>query len=490
MAIVLIAHDYQRAREHLLFNLLTTARTMISVVDRDLASIESSLNALSTSPYLEQRDFRAFHAQARDVLLSQAGGDDMHISLLDNKGIPVLNTRRPYGTAFSQSNIAAGYHSIRETGKPFISDIFTSQFSGLPIITIGVPIKDRYTLHAAIKPDRFYKLLQSQRLPAEWVAAIFDGQNTIIARSRDMPRFVGKKASQSMEEQLSSGEPIFVTTSHDQVKLYTVVGRSTVSSWSLAIGIPEDLINQELRQTMLWLIIATIILLASSLGAAWLIGGRIAESIRGLTGPALALGAGNVVTVPPLNLREADEVGNSLVKVSYMLLHAQYRANHDALTGLANRSLFNEVLEQHLTLCKRNQTPLSILYIDLDGFKAINDQHGHDVGDRLLCTVASRMKVGSRRSDMVARLGGDEFAIIMVGASRADSAVVAQKLVDSLSCPYEIDGMKLRISASIGIAGYPESGETVESLLQRADDAMYRAKELGRQRVETDDIES
>jgi len=226
-------------------------------------------------------------------------------------------------------------------------------------------------------------------------------------------------------------------------------------------------------------------LLSSSLCAAWRIGGRIAESIRSLTGPALALSSSEIVKVPPLKLREADEVGASLTRVSEMLHQAQHRANHDVLTGLANRALFNEMLNQHLSLCKRNSSVLSVLYIDLDGLKAINDHYGHETGDKLLCQVAARLKAGTRHSDIVSRLGGDEFSIILLGAPLQASAMMASKLVENLSLPYDVDGLTLHISASIGVAAYPESGILPEALLQRADSAMYRAKQQGRSRVAT-----
>ena len=105
----------------------------------------------------------------------------------------------------------------------------------------------------------------------------------------------------------------------------------------------------------------------------------------------------------------------ALVKASQMLFHAQHRANHDALTGLANRLLFREILDQRLTLCQRNSTYLSVLYVDLDGFKKINDGHGHAIGDKLLQTVAERLKIDIRKSDVAARIGGDEFAIVLGG---------------------------------------------------------------------------
>ena len=138
----------------------------------------------------------------------------------------------------------------------------------------------------------------------------------------------------------TTNEDMFESVTYDGTAVQTVFSRSKISNWSLAIGIPTQDIMHELRNTLFLLILATIILLACSVAAAWLIGGRIADSIHGLTGPALALGAGKLVTVPPLHLREADEVGNSLARASEMLHQAQHQANHDVLTGLANRALF------------------------------------------------------------------------------------------------------------------------------------------------------
>ena len=184
--------------------------------------------------------------------------------------------------------------------------------------------------------------------------------------------------------------------------------------------------------------------------------------------------------MPPLGLQEADEVGEALARASRMLVSAEHRAHHDALTGLANRSLLGELAAEHVALCKREGTRLSLLFIDLDGFKRVNDAHGHGTGDRLLCAVAERLKNTVRGSDVVARLGGDEFAVLLVRADVETAAEVAGKLVDSLSAPYSVPPHTLEISASIGVAGYPESGASAEELLKRADEAMYKVKFAGK----------
>jgi diguanylate cyclase (GGDEF)-like protein len=224
-----------------------------------------------------------------------------------------------------------------------------------------------------------------------------------------------------------------------------------------------------------------VLLLLCTLVLAWSIGGRIARSIHGLSGPALALGYGGAVTVPPLHLKEADEVGQALVKASKMLQEAQHRGHHDGLTGLANRVLFDEIVEHDLAICGRTEAPLAVLYVDLDGFKAVNDTHGHATGDELLCAVAARLKNGIRSSDLAARLGGDEFAIVLVNTNMEAAATVAGKLADSVSMPYSIGQLRIEISASIGVAGYPDSGTSSEALLRSADETMYKAKS-GRKR--------
>jgi diguanylate cyclase (GGDEF)-like protein len=186
------------------------------------------------------------------------------------------------------------------------------------------------------------------------------------------------------------------------------------------------------------------------------------------------------VTVPSLHVKEADEVGRALTRASGMLMAAQHRANHDALSGLANRHLFDEILRRHLASCQEMDTRLAIVCIDLDGFKPINDVHGHATGDEILRTVATRLKNSIRQSDLAARIGGDEFALILMHTGLEAAETVATKVLDSLSIPYSIGAQTLEISASIGIAAYPESGTTAEVLSRRADEAMYKAKVAGK----------
>nr|MDP2190253.1 EAL domain-containing protein [Rhodoferax sp.] len=158
-----------------------------------------------------------------------------------------------------------------------------------------------------------------------------------------------------------------------------------------------------------------------------------------------------------------------------------YLANHDALTHLPNRNLLQDRIWQALLHALRNGSQGAVLFIDLDKFKVINDTLGHDIGDLLLKEVAQRLVASLRSQDTVARQGGDEFIVVLHSVANAqDAGRMAQKLLDVLLLPYWIEGKKLHISASIGIAVFPDDGEDADTLLKHSDTAMYHAKEAGR----------
>ncbi len=162
-----------------------------------------------------------------------------------------------------------------------------------------------------------------------------------------------------------------------------------------------------------------------------------------------------------------------------------YMANHDVLTGLPNRVLFFERLEQALALAHRRGTQLALLFVDLDKFKPVNDTWGHAVGDQLLRAVAQRLIERVRASDTVGRIGGDELVILLNEITRADDAArVAEELRHSLAQPFTLAGLTLEISASIGVARYPDHGQDAITLARHADDSMYLAKQAGGDRVQ------
>lgn len=163
----------------------------------------------------------------------------------------------------------------------------------------------------------------------------------------------------------------------------------------------------------------------------------------------------------------------------------EHKAMHDPLTGLPNRATLMERLERALArTLEGDGPPLALLFLDLDGFKTVNDTHGHDAGDRLLMAAARRIRRCVRAADTVARIGGDEFVLLLPGVDSRDQALaVAEKVRTALARPFEQDGLVLHVSSSIGVALAPEHGRTARELCACADQAMYRAKHDGRNAV-------
>ena len=164
-----------------------------------------------------------------------------------------------------------------------------------------------------------------------------------------------------------------------------------------------------------------------------------------------------------------------------MVLEMSHLAQHDVLTDLPNRLLLKDRLTQAISLASRNHNQLAVLFLDLDGFKHINDSLGHSIGDKLLQSVARRLLACVRKSDTVSRQGGDEFVILLSEVTHAaDAAIIAGKIIAELKRRHRIGKYRLRISASIGLSTYPNDGQDAETLIKNADTAMYDAKQSGR----------
>jgi len=175
-------------------------------------------------------------------------------------------------------------------------------------------------------------------------------------------------------------------------------------------------------------------------------------------------------TVSDINARRRSEE-----RVRFMALH-------DPLTELANRAHFDERLHFALANARRYGETIGLILLDLDRFKAVNDQYGHAVGDQLLQTVARRLKSSVRETDTAGRIGGDEFVVLLTGpVTRETARRVSEKIYAQIAQPMEFGGLRLEITCSLGLALYPEDGTDEKSLAKAADDAMYRNKRAGRQ---------
>ncbi len=187
-------------------------------------------------------------------------------------------------------------------------------------------------------------------------------------------------------------------------------------------------------------------------------------------------------------IERTTELANTNAKLRHEIterIKAQHelvlQATHDSLTGLPNRTMFNEQLEIRLHSASRHNSKLTLLFMDLDGFKTVNDSHGHEVGDKLLVEIAKRLSECVRKEDIIARMGGDEFTLLLSELRQIDDVhIVAEKLIESVNRPVRIGDHICHVGISIGISQYPRCADDADKLLRLADDAMYAAKEAGK----------
>lgn len=189
----------------------------------------------------------------------------------------------------------------------------------------------------------------------------------------------------------------------------------------------------------------------------------------------------------PIHDREGGSTGAVIVfrdvsATRAMALQMAHSAQHDFLTGLPNRMLLNDRVSQAIALASRHMKQVAVLFLDLDGFKYINDSLGHSIGDKLLQSIAKRLVHCVRDSDTVSRQGGDEFVVLLSEAEQSeDAAIIARRMLQAVAEPHSIDQRDLHVTTSIGVSVYPDDGLDAEALIKNADTAMYQAKENGRQ---------
>jgi diguanylate cyclase (GGDEF)-like protein/PAS domain S-box-containing protein len=187
----------------------------------------------------------------------------------------------------------------------------------------------------------------------------------------------------------------------------------------------------------------------------------------------------------PIHERDGQVAGAVIVfhdvsKARAIVLEMSHLAQHDFLTDLPNRLLLKDRLTQAISLARRNHNQLAVLFLDLDGFKHINDSLGHAIGDKLLQSIAARLLGCVRKSDTVSRQGGDEFVILLSEVTHgADAAISAAKIITELKKAHRLGEHSLRVTVSIGLSTYPDNGEDAETLIKNADTAMYHAKQCG-----------
>jgi len=477
----LVYANYRLQREQIYRSTVLLARQIASDMDRELAGVESGLRVLATSPDLAAGDLNSFHQRAREAIKSQIVRNYL---LTDREGRQILNTLLPFGTRLPTTGTPVALRRVFESGIPVLTDLFVGPVSHKLVIAMGVPVVRGdtivYSLNIGLEPDRIAQILSRQSLPDEWVAAVLDGSGTFVARSREAQRFLGQKAVPSVLQYLATNrDGSLETFTIDGIPVVSSFSRSSISNWSVGVAAPKAALEAELYRWIRWVLAGTVFAFGLGLWLATRLAGRVTSSVRGLNDAALALGRGMRIELPAIQLKEADAVGEAIVEASRVMAQVDHLAHHDALTGLCNRVLFDQLLSHQMAAAERSKGSLAILVVDLDDFKSVNDQEGHAAGDRVLKVAAERIMKVIRTSDAAARMGGDEFSIFLSDADLDGALHTAERLLAALSEAYP--GVLSVVSASVGIALFPQSGTTAAALLASADRALYRAKKSGKQ---------
>lgn len=319
------------------------------------------------------------------------------------------------------------------------------------------------------------------------ISPVRDAQGHIIGASKIARDITERKRLEASAEQFQA----VITCSDDAIITKSLDGR--VNSWNRAAEIMFGYTAQEMiGESMLRLFPQERIDEENFILGKILKGEKVDhfETVRICKdGSRITISA----TISPIRDRHGRIIGASKIARDITLLRRQqsqleHLAHFDSLTDLPNRRLMTDRLCQSMALCKRNGQELAVLYLDLDGFKHVNDTHGHDIGDALLIALSRRIVGKLRDTDTLARIGGDEFVAVLVDVGQGERLKrVIKRILRACSEPVHIDGKRLEVSASIGVTTYPHDDVDEDQLLRHADQAMYEAKQSGKNRHHTFD---
>jgi PAS domain S-box-containing protein len=314
--------SFQRERGNLLREAERLAWSLVMAVERDLDNAETAARTLSTSPSLRSGDLAAFHAQATSLLRPELAASGFVLS--DPDGKPVLDTALPFGTAPAANANAATIRQVAAGGKALTSDVLRASPTLPYHASVDVPVlfdgKVAWVLSAQVAPSRFNRLIRNLNLPSGWNAGVVDSRKHIVARTKNPERHVGTPSNPALMAVLDTAERGAVDLyTRDGLRVIVLYAHSPLRRWAGTVAVPRDAAYAVLRASMANVLLSVAGLMTVGFASAWIMGGLIGRSVRALRGPAVALGRGEPLRIPPLDIREAAEVGDALKQVEQEL---------------------------------------------------------------------------------------------------------------------------------------------------------------------------
>jgi diguanylate cyclase (GGDEF)-like protein len=398
------------------------------------------------------------------------------------------------------------FSAVLATGKTVISKPMSGRLSGNPLLIMAAPVRNAEQRVVAVlagvvqlSAPGFLDRLQEHKLGDSGGFLLISPQDRVFVGSSN-PAMIMKPTPaaglNALHDRAMGGfRGTGITTNAKGIEEISAIASVPTTGWFVVARMPTDeafrpvyaLRDFLLKSSAIMLVLMLVFLMFS-----------LPHLLRPLTDTARAMRemADGTRDLEPLPVRRRDEMGDLVLGFNYLVArlrekdtalraseaHMAFIAHHDTLTGLFNRNMLEDRLQQAIARSERDERHFALLFVDLDHFKPINDDFGHGVGDAVLVEVAARLSHGRRRVDTVARHGGDEFVILLTDLddARIDADTVARHYLQVLAEPFFVDGRSFHISASIGIALYTGEPLAGSQLMSRADVAMYQAKRSGK----------
>lgn len=455
-------------------------------VQRRFETAAAALRVLADSDAARKRDWPQLYGQAQRTLTAQP--DAVAISLTNSGGEILFSTLSPYGAKLPHSNGAASEEPVFSQGRVVLSPLMRGAISDRLMMNVSVPVRIdgevRYALRMSLPATALSSVLEDQGWPANWIGAVIDAQGVIAGRTSDRERLVGLPAPDSLVRAIREGRSgAFTSLVRDGAAVRTVIAPVPASDWTVALGIPLSAVQRERDDTLRLLVLGSLACVLLGAGAAWLIANAVRRQVGALARVAASGARGADLARSTLErspIREVAEVTGMIATVvgrEDALAKRLQKARHDALTGLPGRELFRELSLREIQRARALGHAVAVLYLDLDGFKPINDRLGHRAGDTVLCEVAEVIRRTVRGQDIAGRLGGDEFVVCLSSPLQQIEAVagaVAERLIG------EVATLGHGLGCSVGIAYGRAAAADLDSLVAGSDAAMLRAKKGGK----------
>jgi diguanylate cyclase (GGDEF)-like protein len=472
---LIVLTDSQREVEKI--RLQRAAAALAGTLERHLAARAAMLAAIASSDAARKGDLEAVYGHAARIVSGSPGL--LAISLVDAAGAILFNTMRPYGAALPESREPFAARLVIETGRPRVSGAFEGTISHRQVTVLGVPLTvnghRRYCLRAVLPVTELEAILAQQHLPEEWDCSVQDATRPVAACGSaaavlDLPP--AAKEAVAAASRAGGGDP--------RPRLVeTAVAHVGDWGWSVAVSVPEDAFVAPLRQMVTKFSVAGALCLLFAIAASLWLARRLSRDMTLLAADSADPAVGMPVLDSGIIIREMGEVRACLLAAH----EREEQALHDPLTGLAGRARFWE-LARALAHDAHNDPELgvAVLFIDLDGFKHVNDRHGHARGDWILERTAEALRESTRDTDVTGRLGGDEFAVCLT--ARGDHLRLAAESIAGRVVA-KVSRLGYGIGCSIGVSLCTGGTADLERCLNLADQAMYEAKRLGKNRFVT-----